>query len=1054
MPQLLLLEGTVDASRSLTLSIPKSQTERIKPGSLRLQKCILPSSVLLSHVTGPIILDMEYASTSVISNTQVTNGTFLCLAVSATPAQTDYTCEYVVPIPRALTERNSDVSLTLHHSLSKVTEKVLPSLHYFEQVKLWNGEQSRVFSKNESVPYGRYTRGEFTFQPSAHEWDDECEILSMSLAEDGENASTDVWSRKFVTLSYTKAEELAVVAGTENMVQFTLSPFKCSCAQDLSNEKCTLRLTTSTIPTGRYDARPLQGAATSRLQDAIQSLIASNWQFPAGVTSFPNAYDPDHSNSETNANIHYLDADVRNIFSLTATVRESATGKLYLQTPLSRCRKCMTYGNWRIHSVEGLLPRSLGLLHPTHKSTANQAMATPHWTSAVYSTHIYGIQKAAREITCVLEAPFVLSEYFSLTATHFRYRQKTFTHNMQLCVKTGVYGDVTWGSAPIVPHHTVFTSTPQIVGTSLDTQVVTTVAPRTDDVATLPFALVNPIRQNAQVQLRHPLQTEQLDVVRYQRQLEQTDLVLGQLANLANETSRVKSEIQAFEVALQTQWDPTTAQALEEARSALKTLESDPVLRTDTTHHEQTRKTVAAKLEEAKRQVYKMQNQPFTFVVGWSRPVYASVLSIVVSETGGSLSGSVEVFDVSDLNTHQQVLDYKERFHTYVVPLASALGPFDRNQWNTAMLAVRQKRPSNKLYEVPTMLDECILLPAHMTSIRSVYSLLSQPAYNHSDAGIATVHANSIVMGDSYTVTVTGSGVTAEYTVSVHATHQVVVKKAIQDGKVYVSWHNTNPSSGFVQNQNVYVISAYTDATQSFTMKLWSGSPISTAWAVRQGSGSTLAAPAVTYRQEWAFFTKEAPIHSELWTDRNVLFRFHHMGSATSLSLLQEQVERDARGAPVLASTPIPPAFQNVHSISLAQPVSTAALAVRIRSLQSADFEIVEAYTDAGGPSHTVTTGDAFLAGTSECTLMQMYYGMAANTVLQLARGVVEVQLDTQTPATFPLLSSVIPFASSFLWYPSQSGAYRLVPHANLVHPEQKPESKIQVGLVCLPGNL
>ena len=186
MPHVILLKSQpiLDSEKNLTLVLPKENMSVINDTSLRLTRLVLPNNVLFIHEQGSICVHIQHCDTCVFttSNTKLLC-TFLCYPTNKNEYWTEFSCDYMVPIPHPIKKNNTDLKVTISQSnnyeyfiSSKESTSIIPNTDTFSKIELRENTSTeyQTFYPEDKVHYGYYSGGRFEykipFNNSRREW--------------------------------------------------------------------------------------------------------------------------------------------------------------------------------------------------------------------------------------------------------------------------------------------------------------------------------------------------------------------------------------------------------------------------------------------------------------------------------------------------------------------------------------------------------------------------------------------------------------------------------------------------------------------------------------------------------------------------------------------------------------------------------------------------------------------------------------------------------------------------------------------------------------------
>ena len=188
MPHVILLKSQpiLDAEKNLTLTLPKENMSAITDSSLRLTRMILPNNVLFVHEQGSICVHIKHCDTCVFTTSNTTlQCTFLCYPTSKNEQWTEYSCDYMVPIPHPIKKNNADLKVTISQSnnfeyfvSSKESTSIIPNMDFFSKVELKTTQSTKfvTYREEDKVNYGYYMSGRFEYKVPFNKHRRECHL--------------------------------------------------------------------------------------------------------------------------------------------------------------------------------------------------------------------------------------------------------------------------------------------------------------------------------------------------------------------------------------------------------------------------------------------------------------------------------------------------------------------------------------------------------------------------------------------------------------------------------------------------------------------------------------------------------------------------------------------------------------------------------------------------------------------------------------------------------------------------------------------------------------
>ena len=395
MTQVIVIKEAVENKKPLTFRISKESLGKINQRVMRLARLSIPSSVLFVHDNQPVYIHVENSTTNVSATDQIKSCTFLTNPTSASSQSVEYGSDYAVEIPKSVKEHTSDMIIHVRSLLYDTNPVILPSLSTFSSVVLECNGNFLTFGENDTIPYGRYDAGIFT-------WKMTNDLIESQVG----TYSTD-------TIMYTQSHGTAASNITK---VFSVKYDSCdadACFLQLRPHMCNCKLASLHVEYRMQEYPPSGLYSVAEMNAALHQ--TGKWN----VMTFQEILDS------------YPATTLLPILTGTLTIDDSLkSGEIQVDTPTVKCPKCAVSGRWRINTCTGFLIRLLGLTFPPAPPTDASFQLC---TSRIVSSQMFGIDKRDRnKVSCTLHAPFWITDSFWLAAFQHSYKKKAFVHDWRI----------------------------------------------------------------------------------------------------------------------------------------------------------------------------------------------------------------------------------------------------------------------------------------------------------------------------------------------------------------------------------------------------------------------------------------------------------------------------------------------------------------------------------------------------------------------------------------------------------------------------------------------
>ena len=453
MPHVILLKSQpgLDVERNLTLTLPKENMSVINDSSLRLTRLVLPNNILFVHEQGSICVHIQHCDTCVFttSNTKI-QCTFLCYPTNKNEYWTEFSCDYMVPIPHPLRKNNTDLKVTISQSnnfeyfvSSKESTSIIPNVDYFSKIELKNTTSAvyKTFHANDKVEYGYYTSGKFEYKVPFNNDRRECTPAiptTASYTEDGELPGSSLGGEK-VKWSSIGADEYAFVAtvvteGCVCVLPSAMDNLKLRSTWGLKKSALTENKTykiddmkTIFSTSTNWDAK---GVVLTENGDYFKEKIQTNL-FDYTSPALPNLVDGCLITGDTPVYFNINQLLRPELF----TLEQTEWNILQLRCLQTKCPNCSKIIVNRFLSVSGKMAELLGI---------RTFSCTGETTTIVKSKKRYAIDFSRFTegyITFIIDKPFWFTSRFSVMMNKFTCNYQQFSHLLKLVVKVPVYSD-------------------------------------------------------------------------------------------------------------------------------------------------------------------------------------------------------------------------------------------------------------------------------------------------------------------------------------------------------------------------------------------------------------------------------------------------------------------------------------------------------------------------------------------------------------------------------------------------------------------------------------
>ena len=453
MPHVILLKSQpkLDSEKNLTLVLPKENMSVINDTSLRLTRLVLPNNVLFIHEQGSICVHIQHCDTCVFttSNTKLLC-TFLCYPTNKNEYWTEFSCDYMVPIPHPIKKNNTDLKVTISQSnnyeyfiSSKESTSIIPNTDTFSKIELRENTSTeyQTFYPEDKVHYGYYSGGRFEYKIPFNNSRRECTPAmptTASYTEDGELPGLSLGGEK-IKWTASGTDEYAFIA--------TVITEGCACVLPSTMSNLKLRSTWGLKKSALLDNQ------SYKVEDIIKSIfnINTNWDAKGVVLTEKNEYYTDRIQTNlfdyttqfanlvdsclpTGQNATYFKVNEllkQELF----TLEQSEWNVLQLRCLQTKCTNCSKVIVNRFSSITGKLAEILGLRTFSCNGETTTIVKSSKRYTIDFTRFVDGY------ITFIIDRPFWLTPRFAIMMNKFTCNYQQFSHLLQLTVKSTHYGN-------------------------------------------------------------------------------------------------------------------------------------------------------------------------------------------------------------------------------------------------------------------------------------------------------------------------------------------------------------------------------------------------------------------------------------------------------------------------------------------------------------------------------------------------------------------------------------------------------------------------------------